>query len=620
VHDICKGRFPEAEHIVIGHRSRARQVICGALAILLLSTSAFAQPAPAAPKPAAPNPPPPVAGDTAPNTNDKPPDPEEAKKEEARKHFESGLALFDVGSWEPALAEFLLSREIYPTRAATKNAAVCLRKLNRLDESLRMFERLLEMADLSPEDRQLAETEIASLRALVGTIVIESSEPGATVGIDGRVRGHTPLKPIRIETGAHIVRLIKEGFDPFEARIDLAGGQSITVSAKLRARGQGGWLKVVEANGRTLDVWVDGFMVGKTPWEAHVAPGLHTVSLRGADRLGTQPTSVPVKLNELTPVTLEAEELAATLRIEPTPAGASVAIDGVILGRGVWQGPLRAGAHRIEVAAEGFVPQIEEMTLVADKPETLKAELSRDRSSPMWTDNRGRIFAEADVALGLVPTFGGDVAGGCSGACSRSVGIGFAARGRGGYHFTSGLLLGVEAGYLLARQSVSGRETVVQPVGLQANPGTADDTLTLSGTLVGVSGGVRVGEKLPFTLRLGLGAVFGNVKDERTGSFHTIERSGKPVAAYSVSASESSPAGWVYIAPEARIGWHAGKRLELSAGVGLMVLVAPTPPRWVPEKANVLAATDGQGQFPEEQLTGKALIAITPGLGAKYEF
>jgi hypothetical protein len=593
-------------------------VISCALAVMLFSTAAAGQPRPASPKPTPAAPPPPAA--QAPPDEPKPVDPEEAKKEEARKHFESGLALFDVGSWEPALAEFLLSREIYPTRSATKNAAFCLRKLNRLDDALKMFEGLLGMADLSPEDRQLAETEIASLRALVGTVVIESSETGATVAIDGRVRGHTPVKPIRIETGTHVVRVLKDGFDPFEARVDLAGGQSVTVLAKLRPRGQGGWLKVVEANGRALDVWLDGFLIGKTPWEAQVAPGLHTVSLRGEGKLGTQPTSVPDKLNELTPVTLEAEPLTAALRVEPTPAGASIAIDGVIIGRGVWQGPLRPGAHKIEIAAEGFVPQTEEITLLGGKPETLKAELSRDRSSPMWTDYRGRVFAEVDVAFALVPTFGGHVAGGCTGDCSKSVGIGFEARGRGGYRFTSGLMLGVEAGYLLARQSISGRQTVVQPVGLPANPGTADDTLTLGGTLVGVSGGVRVGEKLPITLRLGLGAVFGNVKDTRTGSFVTIERAGKPALSYSASASESLSAGWVYIAPEGRLSWPIGKRLELSAGLGLIVLVAPTPPRWIPEKVNVLAATDGQGRFPEEQLTGKALIAITPGLGARYEF
>src|SRR5262249_42318690 len=151
------------------------------------------------------------------------------------------------------------------------------------------------------------------------------------------------------------------------------------------------------------------------------------------------------------------------------------------------------------------------------------------------------------------PTLGGNVASGCKGSCSNSVGIGFAARGRGGYHFTSDVLLGIEAGYLLARQSTTGRATTVQPVGLPANPGPPDDTVTLGGTLVGVSGGVQLGQKLPITLRLGVGAVFGHVKDARSGSFDTVQRTGKPVVAYLVDAGESSSAGWVYIAPEARI-------------------------------------------------------------------
>src|SRR5262249_11366628 len=47
----------------------------------------------------------------------------EAKRSEARGHFEKGLALFEKEAWDAALAEFIRSRAIYPTRAATENAA-----------------------------------------------------------------------------------------------------------------------------------------------------------------------------------------------------------------------------------------------------------------------------------------------------------------------------------------------------------------------------------------------------------------------------------------------------------------------------------------------------------------
>ena len=81
------------------------------------------------------------------------PSPEE-RRAQARALFESGLGHFDRGEWSAALADFLRSREIFPTRSATKNAAVCLRKEARFDEALDMFEELLRaFTDLSARDR-----------------------------------------------------------------------------------------------------------------------------------------------------------------------------------------------------------------------------------------------------------------------------------------------------------------------------------------------------------------------------------------------------------------------------------------------------------------------------------
>src|SRR5262245_57725646 len=59
---------------------------------------------------------------------------------EARTHFERGVAHFDRREWQPALAEFLRSRELAPTRGNTKNAAICLRKVGRFDDALDLFE------------------------------------------------------------------------------------------------------------------------------------------------------------------------------------------------------------------------------------------------------------------------------------------------------------------------------------------------------------------------------------------------------------------------------------------------------------------------------------------------
>lgn len=106
------------------------------------------------------------------------------------------------------------------------------------------------------------------------------------------------------------MRVYKEGFEPFEARADVAGGKVARIEARLRAlkREEIGRLQVVEPSGKVVEVLVDGVVVGKTPrWEGPIAVGVHTVALRGEGEIGTQPASVRVKLGQVTALSLAAE-------------------------------------------------------------------------------------------------------------------------------------------------------------------------------------------------------------------------------------------------------------------------------------------------------------------------
>jgi hypothetical protein len=350
--------------------------VCAVATLLVAwcAPNAWAQ-EPAPPPPAAPTAPAAPAVPTAPAA----PEASSEIRSEARGHFEKGLALFDEEAWDAALVEFVRSRTLYPTRAATKDAAFCLRRLHRFDEALDMFEALMaEFPNMPAEDRDIAQREIRSLSALVGRIELTGAEPGATVVIDSRARGAFPLAPVRVSIGTHLVRVLKDGFVPFEANVTVASGQTTPVAVKLAPLMQGGRLKVVEQSGKQVDVLVDSVPIGKTPWEGTLPVGQHSVALVGEGDLGTQPAQAPVRLDEVTALNLALENLDATLRVDPKPIGANVAIDGVIVGRGLWVGRLRSGNHRVEVGAEGFLGATKDIVLGHGAHESLGLELERD--------------------------------------------------------------------------------------------------------------------------------------------------------------------------------------------------------------------------------------------------
>lgn len=363
-------------------------------ALLLLESTALAQPAAA--------PPPPQPAVASPDDKDV-----EARRTEAKVSFEKGNVLLAQEAWGAALAEFGRSRASYPTRAATKNAAICLSSLRRHDEALDMFEEVLKFSTLPDDERQIVEHTIKELQDRVGTLKVEGGDPGASIVIDGRYRGTLPLPgPVRVAVGSHEISAFKEGLDPFGATIEVGPKQAAVV--QLRSLATGGRLKVTEQKGRVLEVVVDGTVMGKTPWEGPLRVGEHLVTLRGSVNLdsipdcapgeetsapgkksalrgnvelGTQPVSVPIRLRETTTLTLTAEALDTSLRVEPTPGGAKVSIDSVVVGQGAWEGRLRVGEHKVEVSADGFLTETRTVKLERQKRQVVTIALERNRDT-----------------------------------------------------------------------------------------------------------------------------------------------------------------------------------------------------------------------------------------------
>jgi len=421
------------------------------------------------------------------------------------------------------------------------------------------------------------------------------------------------------------VRIYKQGFAPFEARIRVDARKTATVDGALTSLTRSGQLKVAATGGEAVDLLVDGVVVGQTPWEGSLAVGKHSVALRGDETQGTAPVTATIAEGELSTLRLELVALESELRIEPVPVNAVVALDGVELGRGIWQGRLGAGDHRVEIAAEGFLAATREVSLDDGDREVLTVELERDPDSDLWADKKpGRVIFDLHLAPALAPLVGGDLVDGCTGSCSGGLGMGALAMLHGGYQFGMGIGLTLDAGYLLLHQGLADRPGSMTPRGLAPNDGSLDDDLLMMGLLVGGSGSYQVGEDWPFQIRVGGGILFGSLRDERTGTFTTNL---DPVA-YSVGPlSESPTMTYAFVSPELRVGYRVTEAFILSLSAQGLFLFAVSKPEWADEQ-QVLAGNcdgtsatqcEGQALFGAQSLAGDTIVAIAPGLALKLE-
>ncbi|WP_438023767.1 PEGA domain-containing protein [Sorangium sp. So ce233] len=320
--------------------------------------------------------------------------------------------------------------------------------------------------------------------------------------------------------------------------------------------------------------------------------------------------------------------LVGAVVIEGAEPGAALLVDGRRRGELPLRAPLRldAGSHRIRVVKEGFEPFEADVEVAPRQTARLALRLragarrggvpaiEREAHAPARSTPARFAIELAGAAL-VAPTLGGAVAGGCGEGCSLSPGLGGYGVVRGGVRLAPSLGVGLALGYLAANQDVSGRATTIQPVGLAPRPGTADDTLKLRGVLAGAWAGVTLGERPSLHLRLGAGALAGSIGDRRTGTF-----SSRAGSSYRVGPVGDAPsATFIYIAPEFRVGVRAGEHAQLTAGIEGLLLVGLSRPRWRATRL-VDAAEDGAATFAGDDLAGRVLLGLAPGVGVSYAF
>ncbi len=378
---------------------------------------------------------------------------------------------------------------------------------------------------------------------------------------------------------------------------------------------QAGRLRVAEKAGRALDVVVDGNVVGVTPWRAPSLPGDHAVMLRGEDRFGSPASPVSIRAGARAELLLEAEELDAAMRVEPSPAEASVAIDGLFVGRGPWDGRIRPGAHKVLVVADGYFKADRSVTLDRGGRGVVVATLDRDPRSPRWR-KPGRFLLEASGTAAISPSFG-TLGTGCTARCAEGLGAGGHAMLLGGYELGAGFGFGAEVGYLRMTEATSTGPPRSRPSASPSpRPGTADDTRRLRSFLVGGWAGFGFGERLRFHLRLGAGVALGTISDTRTGTFTAAN--GAP---FDVGPLIQVPsATWFYLDPELRLGLRLGGHVELSAGVGLNHPHRPLPaPVGIPPSPSARAPTV-RDPSPLNPLMSPVIFAVTPRARCSLRF
>ena len=89
-----------------------------------------------------------------------------------------------------------------------------------------------------------------------------------------------------------------------------------------------------------------------------------------------------------------------SLRVEATPGGARLSIDGEVVGQGTWKGRLLLGEHTLEVSAAGFLSEARRVEIDRRKQQDIRVVLQPAPAPPGV--RRATIAAGVGYGLGAL--------------------------------------------------------------------------------------------------------------------------------------------------------------------------------------------------------------------------
>jgi hypothetical protein len=158
-------------------------------------------------------------------------EPRPSDVEEARKHYQRGVQLYEQGVDQAALAELERAYELVPSWKVLYDIALVEQQMHDVAGALRDFQRYLDEGkdDVTAPRRAEVEKRLGELRDQVATIDV-GAPPGAAIAIDDVPAGTAPLpRAIVLNPGRHKVGATKDGRVAEGRVVSVAGGDRIRV-------------------------------------------------------------------------------------------------------------------------------------------------------------------------------------------------------------------------------------------------------------------------------------------------------------------------------------------------------------------------------------------------------
>src|SRR5262245_37745409 len=175
----------------------------------------------------------------------------------ARSDYDAGRILFDDGDYAGAYLKFERAFERGGDERLLWNMAACEKNLRHYGSALTLLERYKREGEVRMSASHRAEVDalLETLHTLISTVHLVVNEADATVFVDDRPVGKSPLPgPLLIDLGLRRIRVSKAGFQDQVVTKEFAGGAQLTLLVTLPREENEGRIAILAGTGNTIRI------------------------------------------------------------------------------------------------------------------------------------------------------------------------------------------------------------------------------------------------------------------------------------------------------------------------------------------------------------------------------
>ncbi len=258
--------------------------------------------------------------------------------------------------------------------------------------------RIIDVA--APADKKHPEEQEVrvELEPVSAYVLVRTSPAGASLSLNGRVIGSTPLVLSGIAPGDYVAELTMPGYGSQSVNWHVEDARPVLVEADMKSSVAA--LSVTSEPSGAM-VYIDNVQVGVTPYRGELTAGRCVLRLESPGYVAEQQT-VALERGETASRAFTLTPLPCSLEITSDPSGAEVTVDDVRIG--VTPADLTgvaAGIHRIGLSLPGYDSISADVEIAAGSHEPLAYELVRSTGRAVfYVSPAGTVVSIDGVEIG----------------------------------------------------------------------------------------------------------------------------------------------------------------------------------------------------------------------------